>query len=375
MQRTPQRNALFQPFLDETLEKLPAHAVVGAALIAVLSTTAPALASDDVVSPEGLKSVTQSQLGQSVRRSVVGGAQLVDSLDLKWERLSDAMRDENKCDPVTGRRLLDNGFRRDGTRIGNPVLGALCTPEPLRNLDTGMAKMVLDKAQETAVELLGQDRATLQRRVDELDSLIGSSFTQAADINNEQATQRENYNKDVYTQLRAYGEAMGQKGGMKYREASRLFDKTWGRKLLVTLAPSASRDDFQSPFPKPDPTDEQPYDEGALLDALGSVSVALNKLRDGGLVGHWEISIPEDDSWNVVTIAVDDDISIGGQILSRERNQALSGSTIVALVRSALEDQAKISFKLDTFFIDPTTTRQELYNPTQLLISLRDVGQ
>ena len=100
--------------------------------------------------------------------------------------------------------------------------------------------------------------------------------------------------------------------------------------------------------------------------------MALHKLIIGH---HWEISIPEDDNWNVVTIAVDDEISIGGQILARERNQALNGSAIVALVRSAMEDRAKIAYKLDTFFIDPTTTRQELYNPTQLLVSLSDLGQ
>lgn len=112
----------------------------------------------------------------------------------------------------------------------------------------------------------------------------------------------------------------------------------------------------------------------ASLDALGSVSVALTKLREGGLIGHWEISIPKDDNWNVVMIAVDDDVSIWGQILARERKQLLSGSAVEAIVRLAIDDNAKILYAFYSFFIDPTTTKQELYNTTQLLISLSNLG-
>jgi hypothetical protein len=97
-------------------------------------------------------------------------------------------------------------------------------------------------------------------------------------------------------------------------------------------------------------------------------------MQDGGVIGHWEISIPEDDYGEVVTIAVDDDISIGAQILSQEQKQPVGGSAVVALVRHAMDDRAKISYNLDTFFIDPSTTDQELYNPTQLLVSLSNIG-
>jgi hypothetical protein len=188
-------------------------------------------------------------------------------------------------------------------------------------------------------------------------------------LDSEQGAKRQGFNRDLYIQMRAYGEFVHSK------DVSRGFERAWGDKLLAKLAPDANRNDYASPFPKPDDADDQLYDEGALLDALGAVSVALSKLQQGGLVGHWEISIPEDDDWNVVTIAIDDDISIGGQILGRERKQPLSGSAVIGLLRSAMENQARISYKMDTFFIDPTTTRQELYNPTQLLISLSDLGQ
>ena len=387
----------------------PANAA--APIVTATNTLYNAAQSGDESEIQGLKSITQSQLGKSIRRTVIDGARTADQFDLQWERFSDSLRDEKKCDPITNRRLFDNGYRRDGTRIGNPVLGALCNPEPLKTFDDATAKSVLDAARVAVVDVVAntgdggrrQDsQATLlsmiQSRLEQVEQLVSPSFSRAIrrasdvsqssprneEINNqEEMTKRQIYNKDIYTQMRAYGEVLSEirpQGSTSsdvklLREKTRSFDRAWGSNLLTALAPSANRNDFKSPFPKPDPTDEQPYNEGALLDALGAVSVALHNMQEGGLIGHWEISIPEDDDWNVVTIAVDDDISIGGQILARERNQALNGSAIVALVRSAMEDRAKISYKLDTFFIDPTTTRQELYNPTQLLVSLSDLGQ
>jgi hypothetical protein len=352
----------------------PSHHAMAANL---LSTT-------DTVDIEGISAVTQSDLGQSVRRGIVGGARFADRLDQTWQRFSDSLRDQEKCDPVTNRRLFDNGFRRDGTRIGNPVLGALCDPVPLRTLDVRLVNVVLGLAEETAVDILGEgNRALLRGKVDTVKHLVGPAFSRAAEeqtttLSEEESlerTKRQTYNMDIYARMRAYGEVLNQKKqGGALRETARKFDASWGQKMMASLAPIADRNDFTSPFPAPDRSDELPYDEGALLDALGAVSATLNTMQEGGLIGHWEISIPEDDYGNVVTIAVDDDASIGAQVLSREQNQPLGGSAVLALVRSAMDDRAKISYNIDTFFIDPSTTKQELYNPTQVLISLSNLG-
>lgn len=348
------------------------------------------MSASDKEGGQGLSAVTQSELGRSIRSSVVGGAKLVDQLDLKWERFSDSLRDEAKCDPLTNRRRFDNGVRRDGTPIGNPVLGALCTPEPLQDLDEATVQIVLKAGHDAALTTWKIDPGTLQKKQEQVQQLVGPAFSRAAvssvkdtttttteneDGTQTQAIKRQAFNRDLYTNLRAFGEVSDGNTNNNRKESARLFERSWGDRLLANLAPNANRNDFVSPFPKPDDTENQPYDEGALLDALGGVSIALSMLQQGGVVGHWEISIPEDDNWNVVTIAVDNDISIGGQILARERQQPLGGSEVVALVRAALENQAKISYKMDTFFIDPSTTRQELYNPTQLLISVSDLGQ
>ena len=338
---------------------------------------------------EGSAVVTQSDLGQSVRRSIVGGAKLADNLDLKMERFSDSLRDKNKCDPVSNRRLFDNGFRRDGTRIGNPVLGALCSPDPLRRLDvsdTGPANMILVLAEEAAADTLDVDRTVLGKQVDQVKDLVGPAFARAAaptttlseEEERSEKSKQQVYNMDIYTRIRAYGQVLNEKkssgGRTAVREATRNFEKSWGGKIMTLLAPNADRKDFTSVYPAPDPRIEQSYDQGTLLDALGALSVTLNKMQEGGVIGHWEISIPEDDYGEVVTIAVDDDITIGAQILSREQNQPIGGSAVVGLVRHAMDDRAKISYTLDTFLIDPSTTDQELYNPTQLLVSLSNIG-
>jgi hypothetical protein len=282
--------------------------------------------------------------------------------------------------------MFDNGTRKDGTKIGNPVLGALCTPEPLLALNSDVAQIVTKLAEDAMIENsvpLNMDRSKLKQKEDEVKEKVGPAFARAANsvansatysTNSKDKTTQEEmrkvFNRDLYIQMRAYGENIPQK-----QESYRNLEKAWGAKMLSTFASNADRNDYNSLFPKPDPTDEQPYDEGSLLDALGAVSAALSKLQEAGIIGHWEISIPEDDFWSVVTVAVDDDITIDGQILARESKLPLSGSAVVGLLRSAMEDKAKIPYKIDTFFIDPTTTRQEMYNPTQLLVSLSDLGQ
>ena len=363
---------------------------------------------------QGIAAVTQSELGQSVRRAVMGGAQVVDQWDLKWERWSDSLRDEAKCDPRTNRRMFDNGFRRDGTRIGNPVLGALCTPEPLHPLNVDTARTVREAARKAALSSIllpssssssssssvisktvaveeyqtggGTASSLLDEKITQVQRLVSPSFARALlDDADQPSIARQTFNQDLYTDLRAMGELLilptnSSPTARNIKETARSFQLAWGEQLLTTLAPTANRNDFTSPFPIPSVDDQAtenapPYDKGLLLDALGQVSAGLRQLQSGGLIGHWEISIPEDDDWNVVTVAVDDDSTMGGQILSKERGQPLDGSEVNAMVRAAMEQTANISYKMDVFFIDPTTTKQELYNPTQLLISLSDLGQ
>ena len=71
-------------------------------------------------------------------------------------------------------------------------------------------------------------------------------------------------------------------------------------------------------------------------------------------------------------MAVDDDVTLPAQFLLREQGAALSGSAVLALTRAALE-RARITCRQDSYFLDPSTTALEVYDPTQLLVSLSDL--
>jgi hypothetical protein len=348
-------------------------------LVASASPSTLAAAPDDI---DGVAAVTRSSLGTSIRRATVRSAQIADKLDEKWERFSDSLRDENKCDPNTGRRMYDNGFRKDGSRVGDPVLGGLCQPEPLLPLNDDLANTVLDSAEDALAGMLGLGKEAIKQKVASVDKLVGPSFARAQDTTNEDERKRNSYNRQVYSAMRSYGELLlSSKDPKTARLAAANFELKFGEQLLFgsPLVPKslAGRQSFKSPFPPLSEEDkgDLAYAEGSLLDGLGTLSAALDALQTNGLIGHWEISIPVDDFGEVVTIAVDDDISLGAQALLREgQGISLNGSVVTALTRASLK-RFGIEASIDAFFLDPSTTKQDVYNPTQLLLNLSNIKQ
>ena len=359
-----------------------ASAAFTAACVPLPASASPstlASATDDI---DGIAAVTRSSLGTSIRKATVKSAQIADTLDEGWERFSDSLRDENKCDPNTGRRLYDNGFRKDGSRVGNPVLGGLCKPEPLLSLNAALANTVLESAEDALAGILGISKDAIRQKVDSVDKLVGPSFARAEDVSNEDERKRSSYNRRVYSTMRAFGDLLlANKDPKAARLAAANFELKFGEQLLFVnsppLVPSrlANRQSFKSPFPPltEDDKGDLAYEEGDLLDALGTLSSALDVLQAGGIVGQWEIAVPYDDFGEVVTIAVDDDISLGAQSLLREgQGLSLNGSVVTALTRASLKHFG-IDTAIDAFFLDPSTTKQDIYNPTQLLLNLSNI--
>ena len=333
---------------------------------------------------EGISVITDSSLGQSIRKSTIQGARVIDRLDESWERFSDGLRDVNKCDVNTGRRLYDNGFRKDGTRVGDPILGALCNPQPLLPLDAVLADRVLNLATQSALVTIGNTgddaRLQLQRIVQETRDLVKPSFERTMKLEtNPEAQKRVEFNFQVYSTMRAIqvfllGSGLNNNNNNNNANAKliRMFQLNWGQAMVSDLAPNANRKDYVSPFPEvKDEFEDYDYDKNVLLDALGALTVSLNKLKEGGIIGYFEISIPYDDYGSVVTVAIDDYTPIGAEILLSEQSYSIAGPG-QALVRHVL-DKAKIDHGLDSFYIDPSTTKQSVYNPNQLLLSLSNL--
>jgi len=332
----------------------------------------------DSTEEQGWAPITKSSLGQSIRYSAVRGARTFDKVDELWARFSDSLRDEKKCDPVTNRRLFDNGFRRDGTRVGDPVLGALCDPVEMRLIRDNISSFILASSLDTFTNIAHSNVKTddLEQAIQKITNLVRPSFerSQKGVVSNEEdAKKRQSLVLALYVQMRAFSEQVELAPSLNSKERKRLaqtFELTWGEKLVKELAPRADRNDFKSPLPPFQlPESYYPYNTGKLLDALGVVSVGLQSLQNSGIIGFWEILIPPDDNGDVVTIAVDNDTTLPVQILLQEQRKIFRGSLVTAIVASAME-KSQIRCNIDTFFIDPSTTNQEKYNPTQLLLNL-----
>mmetsp|Transcript_13485 Transcript_13485/g.19883 ORF Transcript_13485/g.19883 Transcript_13485/m.19883 type:complete len:391 (+) Transcript_13485:52-1224(+) len=323
---------------------------------------------------EGISAVTDSSIGKSVRKSAIQGARVLDSLDEKWERFSDSLRDENKCDENTGRRLYDNGFRKDGTRVGNPVLGALCNPDPLLPLDVGLGDRILDLALQCAVDSSGNGSKSndrLQQLVQETENLVRPSFERTARKEGDAESSQDKRNRVLYN-LAVYSKLRAISTYLENTNMIRNFQVAWGQKLTSQFAPNnTNRKNYVSPFSEmKDEFEDYDYDKNVLLDALGVLQVTLEKLKSAGIIGHFEISIPYDDYGSVVTIAIDDYVPIGAEILLSEQKYSIGGIA-QALVRSILNQY--FDYGIDTFYIDPSTTKQSEYNPTQLLLSVNNL--
>mmetsp|Transcript_32694 Transcript_32694/g.68180 ORF Transcript_32694/g.68180 Transcript_32694/m.68180 type:complete len:403 (-) Transcript_32694:64-1272(-) len=320
------------------------------------------------------QAVTTSPLGESVRRSAVQGARWIDSVDEQWEQFSDHLRDQNKCDPNTNRRLFDNGYRRDGTRVGNPVLGALCEPQPLLPLDLTVANRVLQLAQQAALSLPnGGSASQLTLQIQKVQQLVQPSFDrsiqqeQQSTDNNEEERQRLLYNFQAYCTFKAIANQLPSSSN-----AVAAFQSKFGNLLLAEYAPNADRRNYRSPFPDvKDEVEDYDYDKNQLLDSLGALQATLDQCQAAGFLSFSEISIPYDDYGSVVTVAIDNDVTLGSDMLLLEQGSTLGGP-YQALARAALE-RAQLAFGMDSFFIDPSTTRQREYNPTQLLLSVSNL--
>lgn len=331
----------------------------------------------DSTEEQGWAPITKSSIGKSIRYSAVRGARTFDQLDELWARFSDSLRDEKKCDPVTNRRLFDNGVRRDGTRVGDPVVGDLCDPVEIRPINDDVSRMILSSSLVAFNSLNNAmvENSDIEQAIQKITNLVRPSFERSQKgivLNEEDANKRQNLNLALYVQMRAFSEQLEKAllNGSEKKRLSQVFESSWGDKLAKELAPRADRNDFKSPLPPFQLADSlYPYNTGKLLDALGVVSVGLQSLQNSGHIGYWEIIIPPDDNGDVVTIAVDNDTTLPVQILLQEQRKIFRGSPVTALVAAAMKNSL-ISYNIDTFFIDPSTTNQDKYNPTQLLLSL-----
>jgi hypothetical protein len=117
--------------------------------------------------------------------------------------------------------------------VGNPVLGALCAPEPLKELDFDLATRILDLGHEAALASLPVDDATLKQKQQQVEALVLPAFSRAGtsleeDLSN---SRRQAFNRDLYIRTRTYGEFIPSKN------LARTFERKMGRSYACRSGP------------------------------------------------------------------------------------------------------------------------------------------
>jgi hypothetical protein len=123
---------------------------------------------DSVPGDSFTQSITESELGTSVRRAVVRGAQLFDKVDQQWEQFSDKFHlgsersqtmDRPRPKPIPARKPIDSVWAHDWLQVTD----------------------------ETFTSILAVPKERLESRIQQLDSLVQKSFFPSSTSNTGQS--------------------------------------------------------------------------------------------------------------------------------------------------------------------------------------------
>ena len=249
------------------------------------------------------KAVTTSDLGISVRTSVVKGAQVMDKIDGKWEQFSDRFS------------LGSERSKRDA--LPKPKL----IPEPLP-LDVTTAKRLLSMADEVFLSLTKISPQDLTKQIEKVSSVVRSSFERSGLVfssSDDPATNFSNgpqFNYALYCHYKAYSDLIIDKG-INFGTFRPAFQDQMGQRVVSFLLPL----DMQQPAA----ADGQ---KERLRQTLNSVDYLCKVLKEKGFVALTERSTVEDekvDDWLEdmsdlqFSVALDGDVSQNAQILLQEQ--------------------------------------------------------
>lgn len=345
-------------------------ASVTAATTAITLTANPSPSNAGEVGARITKAVTQSDLGISVRRSVVRGAQLMDEFDGKWEKFSD-----------------DNG-------LGSQRLKQQPRPKPrevpdLKPLNKNVADCVLLASREAFLETVSGSASvmtmeTLQSQVEKVDNLVRKSFERSGlDFTNADGTSESTtltapkYNYYCYTTFKAMCDILIEK---KLPFDRKKFESALGEKLLPIFAPSSQ--ELLSNIPKEYSNDSQmkAIDVGLQLTdeiiqnlvAFGFCALAeRNDIEnEEGRIADWAENLTD----LQMSIPLDGDITLNSQILLQEQGFRLYPDFGRFVITSALQKSLvgmKQSVSSDEYYMDTSySSDPDLFEVKQVLLNI-----
>jgi hypothetical protein len=295
------------------------------------------------------QAVTTSELGVSVRKSIVKGAQTMDLVDRRWEEFSDKFA---------------LGSERS-KQVGRPTAKTI---PPLLALDTVTANKILEACDEAFCAVTGVPNSIVKKECDKVTALVQPSFQRSgvdlASYDSVVASGMQ-FNFASYVHFKAYSNLLLDRN-IEYRKFRRDFEKSCGTKLLALLS-----------IDPPAPMSSKASD--ALDVRLRAVDALTRALRDKGLVAATEVSSIDPDrlaDWEAdlsdlqLSLALDGDITQNAQILLQEQGFNLIPSYTKFMLEQLLEMPGQ-NLSIEEYYMDTDyNSNPDLFEVKEVLLNI-----
>jgi hypothetical protein len=316
-------------------------------ILATLLTTAASMMyptvscalNDDDVEFDNMNIVTRQ-----IRKSVVRGAQLIDTVDRAWERFSDDFGLGSKRN-LPKRNVIDAG--------GNAVTKKFVTSSklPIVNFDETFALDMLRLCDDAFIQCLthqqpqqtiSMNKVELNQQIDQMKQYLRKSFFSSSNDNNHAPppSMEEEYNFDCYSHFRVYNEILI-KRNINFAPFYKAYERMAGT-CILQFAMLAQQQQSSSSLAQ------------SLNNALSLTDDIATLLQTKGLITSWERSIPLDDTIEdfvknnnedsaimsttdlTYSLALNGDITLNSQLLLQELGYRLYPSFGRWMVNEAL---------------------------------------
>lgn len=307
------------------------------------------------------ETVTTSDLGVSVRRSIVQGARTMDKIDKQWELFSDKY-----------------GLGAERTKQeSRPKPKAI---PPLLPLDAIAASQILNISDEVFCQVAKVSPSALQKEIEEVQELVKPSFQrlgiETGNRNDPVPLQTgPQFDFASYVRFRVYNTFLI-KNKSDFRTFQKDFEEKCGQRLLGLLEPNFL-------IAKEDKNEEvHSKFESVVRQNLQEVQSLTRTLYDKGLVAASDISTIDseqladwiDDVSDLqITLSLDGDVSMQAQILLQEQGYNLIPNYSKFMIKQVLSqklpnDQQVI---MEEYYMDTNyNSNPDLYEVKEVLLNI-----
>jgi hypothetical protein len=323
--------------------------VVG--LLAV--TSAPAISDAGEIGARITSAVTTSDLGISVRRSVVRGAQVMDSLDLQAERISDK---------------LGLGSERS-KRPGRPEPKVIPNPKPL---DASFAAQFLNISDQIFCAVTKIRPGDLQTQIQRVTDTVRPSFERSGLSLPPNVLQTgSQFNFASYVHFKAYSDIIIDRN-VDFRQFKTVFEDRVGQQLTVLLLPDGKSAENKSSTPE--------ERRNSLTTVIERIDRLTTVLVDKGLIARVDLAPldPDDvDDWSQGfadlswSVALDGDITLQSQILLQEQGFRLYPNYARYAIQSVLQQLDGQAITAEDYYLDTDyNSDPDMFEVKEVLINI-----